>query len=128
MDAPNDWTDHKTLIEDGFIRYMPQKIVTSGDCLGSVQIAGGRESSVELLANNDFSFSLAKDEIPEIVLQGTGFVYAPVVEGDDAGFAYICIDGSPIGKVPLVYGKTVEQEIDQHPSLWRRLFGGEGLD
>ena len=26
----------------------------------------------------------------------------------EAGFAYVCLNGKPVGKIPLVYGETVE--------------------
>ncbi len=128
MNDPNDWSDHTALMEDGFVRYTPKQIVSTGDCLGHVEVAGGTEGFVTVIADSDFSFALTKEEKTEIRLQGTGFVYAPVVEGEDAGFAHIYVDGSPVGKVPLVYGKTVEQFAQQRPSLWERLFGGDNRD
>lgn len=124
MNAPDDWRDHTSLLENGFCRYSEKKIVTEGDRIGSYEIAGGTEGTVELLAAEDFSFALAQDEEPEILLQGTGFVYAPVVQGQEAGFAFICVDNCPVGKVPLIYGKTIELENAPKPSVWERLFGG----
>ena len=124
MNAPDDWRDHTALMEDGFQRYTLHRIVSKGDCLGTVELAGGMEGSVELIADEDFLFSLAPEEIPEIVLSGTGFVYAPVAKGQSAGYAHVCIDGNPIGKVPVVYGKTVEREAEKPRTLLERLFGG----
>ena len=40
---------------------------------------------------------------------GPGFVYAPVVRGAEAGFAHLCVDGISVGKIPLIYGETIEQ-------------------
>jgi hypothetical protein len=82
------------------------------------------EGSVALIADSDFTFSLAEEDVPDIVLSGNGFVYAPVSQGESAGYAYICINGNQVGKVPLVFGKTVEWEADKPLTLWERLFGG----
>jgi hypothetical protein len=47
-----------------------------------------------------------------------------VVADAQAGYAHICLDGSPVGKVKLVYEETVEQIQTEEPSFWKRLFGG----
>lgn len=126
MNAPNDWQDHKDLLENGFSGYKIRKIVSQGENLGYLQIAGGQRGTVELLAATDFAYALAEGEEPQIKLSGPGFVYAPVVEGQEAGFAYVCLGDKMIGKIPVVFGDTVEQEIEPEKSalekfrLWIR--------
>ena len=120
----NDWQDHAVLLEDGFSRYTPERIVSGGDCLGAASVLGGESEQVQLLAAESFSYPLSREEKPEILLSGPGFAYAPVVQGQTAGVAYICLDGKAVGKVPLVYGQTVEQERPQKQSIWEKLFGG----
>jgi len=125
INAPNDWQDHKNLLEEGFSQYRIQSIVEQGQCLGTVQVAGGQAGSVELLADGDFSYALTETEQPQIVLPKPGFVYAPVAEGQEAGYAYVCIGEKSVGKIPLVYGKTIEQEITPKKSFWQRILGGD---
>lgn len=122
MNDPDDWQDHKELLEKGFSQFAVRQIVAEGECLGTVEVAGGQDEIVKLIATESFSYALTEGEKPEIVPQGPGFVYAPVAEGQDAGNAYIYIGESCIGKVPLVYGQTVEQEPQEEtPSLWDKL-------
>ena len=121
---PNDWQDHITLLENGFSQYSACLIVSQGAVLGSAEIAGGDRGSVELIAKETFSYSLAKEERAQIYLPSPGFVYAPIAEGQSAGFAQIYLNDQWIGMVPLVYGQTVEQEKSLQPKLWDRLFGG----
>ena len=111
------------LLEKGFSGYEIRKIVSEGDCLGTLEIAGGQEGTVELLASEDFDYALAAGEIPEIVLPGPGFVYAPVVQGAEAGKAHICIGKKEIGEVTLIYGDTIEKTPEEERSLWEKLFG-----
>ena len=106
---PNDWQDHKDLIEDGFSRFTVQKLIHQGQTLGQLELAGGQEASVNLIAAEDFSYSLAQGERVTISLPEAGFAYAPVAEGQEAGFAHILVDGTAVAKVPLVYGKTIER-------------------
>ena len=124
MNDPNDWQDHKSLLESGFQDYTVQQLIYEGQCLGTTEVAAGEYERVQLIAAEDFSFSLAQGEEPKIYLPPSGFVYAPVVEGKQAGFANICLDGITIGKVALVYGETVEQEVTERQPFWKRLWKG----
>lgn len=123
INAPSDWSDHKQLLEKGFSDFQLKEIVRKGQCIGSAEVAGGDAPVVELIADEDFVFPLAEGEEVEVVIKGSGFVYAPVVDGQDAGFAHICIDGESAAKVPIIYGKTVEQQKQKKLSVWDKLFG-----
>lgn len=127
MNAPNDWQDHTELIEDGFRGYSVRNVVSKGNRVGEVEVAGGQLGSVELIAAEGFDYCFGEGESPRIVLQGVGFVYAPVAQGQDAGYAYVCIGDKSVGKIPLVYGNTIEQLEESERSFWERLFGGNDI-
>lgn len=120
----NDWVDHQLLLEDGFSRYENRTIVLAGDVLGQRAVVGGENETVQLVAAEDFSFALTAQEQPKIVLSGAEFDYAPVVQGGEAGFAYVLLEENVIGKVPVVYGQTVEQMQPEKKPFWKRLLGG----
>ena len=122
IDAPDDWNDHCQLLNEGFARYQDRQIVQAGQCVSVLEVLGGDARRIEVLAAEDFSYALAAEECPQLVLPGPGFVYAPAVEGAEAGFAYVLINGTVIGKVPVVYGATVEQEAEEQKGFWQKLF------
>ena len=122
MDDPSDWNDHAALLEDGFSRYMSKTIVSAGDAVGTVEVMGGENRRIQILAAEDFSYPVAEEENPCLALPGPGFVYAPTVEGDDAGFVYVLINGKAVAKVPTVYGETVEQSEPEERNIWHKLF------
>ena len=124
MNAPDDWNDHRHLLEDGFARFVPRQLVKEGDCLGTLQVLGGDGGRVSLLAAESFIYPLAEGERVSILLSGGGFAYAPIVQGEAAGFAHICVDGQPVGKVSLVFDETIEREKEPERSFWEKLFGG----
>lgn len=124
MNAPDDWNDHKTLLEQGFSHYSVKQIVRKGTCMGYVQVAGGEDTQVSLIACEDFSYALSQEEQPQLHLPNPGFVYAPAVAGQAAGFAYVTLEEKTIGKIPLMYGSTVEQTKPEDRSFWEKLFGG----
>lgn len=109
MNDPQDWQDHAALLEEGFARYSPRTVVTAGQQVGTLAVAGGENSRVSVLAAADFCYALAPEERPQLVLPGAGFVYAPAVAGADAGYVYVLVNGKAVGRVPVVYGKTIEQ-------------------
>ena len=122
IDAPDDWNDHCQLLNEGFARYQDRQIVQAGQRVSVQEVLGGDARRIEVLAAEDFSYALAAEECPQLVLPGPGFVYAPAVEGAEAGFAYVLINGTVIGKVPVVYGATVEQEAEEQKGFWQKLF------
>lgn len=120
--APDDWQDHSLLLENGFSQYDTRTVIEKNTVLGTTQIAGGMCDGVELVAKDSFSYALRQDEEPKIILPSPGFVYAPVAEGQDAGYAQVYLGNQRIGSVPLTYGQTVEQEFTQESNKWQRLF------
>ena len=93
-----------------------------GDRVGTVEVVGGEKRRVEVLAAEDFDYSVAPEEHPCLALPGPGFIYAPAVEGADAGVVYVLIEGKAVGKVPVVYGATIEQAQPEEKSFWQKLF------
>ena len=125
INAPDDWHDHAMLLEQGFSGFAHRNILQEGQIIGSLEIAGGNCGHVQLLAAEDFDYALAPDEKVSLLIPGTGFVYAPVTAGADAGFVHVCVDGKSVGKVPLIYGATIEKTQDTEKSIWDRLIGGD---
>lgn len=125
MNAPDDWHDHISMFNEGFQEFKVRQIVDRGTCLGVVEVAGGEKGNVTLVADCDFSYALREEETVEIVLQEPGFVYAPAVASEFAGYAYVCVDGRSVGKIPLVFGDTVEKMKETKRSFWNSLFGGD---
>ncbi len=122
IDDPDDWIDHVKLLEEGFSRYQFRQIVAVGQFVGEIEVAGGETQRVQLLAAEDFFYALASEEDPQLMVPGPGFVYAPAVEGAEAGFAYVLIEGNAVGKVPLIFGQTIEQQPEEEKSFWEKLF------
>ena len=123
IDDPDDWDDHAALLEEGFSQYSVQRIVTAGDCVDTLEVVGGENHRVEVLAAADFAYAITAEERPQLAIPGPGFVYAPAVEGAEAGYAYVLIEGKAVGKVPVVYGQTIEQTPTEEKNFWQKLFG-----
>ena len=125
INAPDDWKDHADLLNDGFSRYTMQRIVETGEFVGRISVLGGETDCVDVLAGEDFSYPLANDERYSLLLSGPGFAFAPVAEGEQAGYAHVLVDGKAVGKVEVFYSQTIERQKEPERSFWQRIFGGD---
>ena len=124
INAPDDWNDHRTLLEQGFSGFEVRELVAEGEVLGYRHILGGDGTAVPLAAERGFSYSLAPGETPEIVLSTSYFSFAPVRMGGEEGCAYVVLDGRVVGEIPLVWGSSLEPEQKKERTWLTRLFGG----
>lgn len=125
IDAPDDWKDHCTLLEQAFSKYDLQRIVTVGEEIGYREVANSQNQKVPVLAAENYVYSLSSEEKPQLILSKSGVVYAPVVEGGDAGVAYILLSGRVVDKIHVVYGQTVEPTSEKSAPGWKRFFRRE---
>ncbi len=137
LNAPNDWADHRKLLDYGF------SVAEARDCtdltaqLPNVPVVGGDASTVRaVLAETPFID--VTQSTPQITAQVfvQPFLYAPLKAGDCIGSVRYSVEGKTILEVPLVAESdvsctTAEHEASQEtdkPSLWERIksiFGRE---
>ena len=137
LNAPNDWADHRKLLDYGF------SVAEARDCtdltaqLPNIPVVGGDASTVRaVLAETPFID--VTQSTPQITAQVfvQPFLYAPLKAGDCIGSVRYSVEGKTILEVPLVAESDVsctteEQEASQEtdkPSLWERIksiFGRE---
>ena len=124
INAPDDWNDHKTLLERGFADFEVRELVSEGEVLGYRHILGGDGTHVPLVAAESFSYAMAAGEEMEIVLSPRYFSYAPVKGGAEEGSAYVVLSGQVVGEIPLVWGHALEETKEKEGTWLSRLFGG----
>lgn len=123
IDDGNDWADHASLYVRGFSALQTQCIVRAGDIVGTLAVFGGERETVLLVASEDFSFPLRKNEEPTLRLSRK-MAFAPLSEGASAGVAYVLLSGNVIGKIQVEYAETVEFPPQEgKKSIRKRLFG-----
>ena len=124
IDDPDDWQDHKELLERGFADYTVRELVAPGEVLGYRHILGGDGTAVPLVAAEGFSYAMAEGEQMELVLSPQYFSYAPVEHGAPEGRAYAVLNGKVVGQIPLVWGSSLAETRYERRTLPERLFGG----
>lgn len=103
----NDWADHQSLYDYGFAAYPAESGAVLGKTVGTVQVQGGEESQVPLVAAESFSWPLAQGETLETQLQVDEPLTAPVTAGTAVGEAVFTVNGKEVGRVTLLCGADV---------------------
>ena len=123
INDPDDWNTHETLLNRGFGRVKKTLLIHRGQRLQYLTVIGGQAQTVPIYSEMDFSFPVAEGERAVTLLPGPGFVYAPIAEGGQAGETLVLISGTVVGRIPVYFGRTIEQ-TEEKQSFWNRIFGG----
>lgn len=129
LNAPDDWNDHRAMLDYGFMQVKPTEIVLPAPIV--VPVVGGYEQSVELELSEKITLPLSKQEVQNVTLEihCEPFLYAGVEKGTAVGTARIYMNGEYVRKVNLVTAKEVEAdtgELGFFERIWgffRRFFG-----
>ncbi len=102
LNAPNDWNDHKALLDYGFANYTCVTLFEEGVAIGTLPVCGGREDYVALCAKDTVSVVLPKSMTDHTyTVESSGhFLYAPVTSGQEVGRA-VCRIGDRTFEVAL---------------------------
>lgn len=107
----NDWADHQALYEYGFSAYPARTCAVRGQALTQVSVSGGVSPTVPLIAGAGFCYPAAETERLTTRICLDEPLRAPVSAGKTVGVAVFCLNGTEIGRVPLVAGRTMMPKV-----------------
>ena len=122
LNAPDDWNDHKKLLEYGFQNVTLKNFDVE---LPAVKIAGGSSADVSLCLSEPLQVAVycsAEKIKTQFVLKQ--FEFAPVRSGEMLGEVRLLLDGTVIASSPLIASCDVEAvtvEKVKKPSLIERI-------
>ena len=109
LGAPDDWEDHRKMLDYGFSVLKNRCVAKAGDIIAKTFIEKGVLNTVRLTAKNDIYIpALEKDEI-EIKTNFASNISAPVSKGDALGYAQVFLNGNFIMEAPLVAAENIEE-------------------
>ena len=108
LSAPDDWNDHRTLLDYGF-SVAESFLAFESAPQYSVDVVGGTESSVECVPCFDLTYT-ANQALTDLQFQVTAvpFVYAPVKKGDIVGTISCYYNGRMFSQSPLCATDDIE--------------------
>ena len=120
LNAPDDWKDHKALLDYGFDNYVSVKLATAEDIL-TIPVVSGTKAQVVCSQKDTLSALLPKNHGAIICrIEMKRFAYAPVINGEKIGQIYYYCDGKEIGKSDITARDSVEL-INQKRTIWDKI-------
>ena len=119
LKAPNDWDDHKKLLDYGFENV--KKVSLPVPSL-SFEVKNGVVNEVSGIVKETPFATISEEDLKNVevkIMPGTT-VNAPVFEGDYIGKVYYYLNGQVIRNVPVQAEKTVLMK-EKPPTLWDRI-------
>ncbi len=120
LNDPNDWQDHKRMLDYGFSCCEPIILSPEQGIEVSVPMVGGEASHLLCVSNEIATVTLPKDSSPALVIELPHFVYAGVPKEKRMGRAVWYLNDQPIAEIPL-YAAENGIAIQYPPTLWERI-------
>lgn len=122
LNAPNDWSDHKRMLDSGFAAVKRVKISSDG-IEGYLPTVGAKTDMIKYGAVGDTSAVLPNDagEL-RVVIELPRFVFAPVKKGDIIGRAVFMNGNDEVASLPIE-ALTDAPERKVKKSFWQWLLG-----
>ncbi len=108
LNAPNDWSDHTTLLNMGFDNFENVKVFQKGAFAKKITYDKKYNRKVKILYSEDFNIAVGKkDKITTEIKIGK--IKYPATKGAVAGYGYVYCNGEQVGVVPLVIDKDIKK-------------------
>lgn len=123
LDAERMWDDAAAMLDYGFSRMHPFKMVSKGDILKTVRVTGGKSGYVALVAADDVVVPIMDDGQDKFTTEiETTSVKAPVRAGQKLGRVKVMYAGREVASTDLVARESVEKK-SLFGSVWTSLWG-----
>ncbi len=104
-----DWlADTTELFNWAFENFERVDLLRKGDLTTKVKVSGGKQETVQAIANDDLTVVLAKGDFPKEIQYHFAKLEAPIQKGQNIGFAMYTIEDKTF-QVPLIASQTVEK-------------------
>ncbi len=109
LNAPDDWNDHKILLDYGFSKTEKNRVDVNQKL--NISVVGGEEQYVYALPENDI-YIHSKDQSSDYRIDYLidDFVYAPIKKGDNIGKAICYVSGKRVAEVMLIADRSIDQK------------------
>ena len=117
INAPDDWNDHKKLLDTGFDNFEAVPLTKAGKVCYMLDVTGGDAVSVPLVYADTLSATLKKgasERLTCVVETYNRFEFAPVKAGKIMGRAIFYLDGERIAETDLVCAADVNATSDRN--------------
>ncbi len=123
LNAPDDWNDHKSMLDLGFNEYKSVELCSEGTLTFELDCTGGACEKVKITNRDAVSVPLRQNlgEINCIVeSKGPSLLFCPIEKGANIADAVFYQNGCVIARVPL-YAKEAVKSKQYKKSFWDQI-------
>lgn len=121
LNAPDDWNDHKAMLDEGFKNYSTRIIYIKGEKVTKYVYDKKRSKRVLLVSENGFSIAVKSGETISEKIEYLP-KKPPLKKGETGAIVHIYVNGNEICTTPLVYKSNIVTK-DKKKGLIKKLFG-----
>lgn len=120
LNAPDDWNDHKYLLDMGFENY---RIASYSDnnFRVSLDVASGVNGTAEAVPENDIKILTNADDEIDVRLEAPRILFAGGIKGEKVGEIQVFVNGELAASEKLVYTDNVYQNNKNKLSAHERI-------
>lgn len=120
MNAPDDWNDHRQMLDYGFSVCTMSEIVSAGYVIGEVHSDGER---VGLYASDDVNAVAINGRTKdcEIILHRPKELFAPINRGEKLGCAEVIQNGYLIAEFDLLSDREVYLQVPEKEGIFEKI-------
>lgn len=120
LNDPNDWHDHKRLLDFGFSLCEPVTLTPESGITATIPVVGGTTTGLQCESREIVSVTLPQGSQPKLVLELPHFTYAGIPKDKQMGRAVWYLADSPIAETPL-YAAENSTVKEPKPSIWTKI-------
>ena len=111
LNAPDDWNDHKALLDYGFSTFPRQVLAEEGEELGRVPLQGSLLHMASVEARETVAYPLKQGEEVTMEVDLPDQAEAPVVQGEIAGSVRFLVGSRQVGQTYLVWSGSARRDV-----------------
>lgn len=120
LNAPDDWNDHKYLLDKGFEDY--RIAAYSGNNFKvSLDVASAVNATADAVPENDIKLLTKADDEIDVKLEAPRILFAGGIKGEKIGEIHVFVNGELAASEDLVYTDNVKQDSARQLSIQERI-------
>ncbi len=122
LNAPDDWNDHTTMLDNGFSSYTMTTVIGENQVVAQIPTTGALNPFVSVITGEAVQYPILDDEVLAYTVQlDCQRLETGVMAGDRAGTLTYTLDGVEMGEIPLYYERTISVITVEPETFWQKL-------
>lgn len=120
LNAPDDWADHKKLLDYGYNNYNLSKFDENSFSVNLPVISAAKQS-VSAVPEKDIMILASKSDVVDVQLDAPRVLFAGGIKGEKIGQIRVIVNGKLAAEENLVYTENVIVDSNMHLSAWEKM-------